>query len=163
MKAIELQLGNLVWAENQNCKILSTDSCYVAVHCLESHIDAGFLPIELIEPLPVNEENLIKLGFKYIAHHDYPGWVSPEYAEGQRIRIWKNEIGSYYFTLNECSDIEIYAVHFLQNLFNCLSGFERELTFGTSFGDTPENWLTEATTRGPEQSPAGLLGKENME
>lgn len=119
MKANELRIGNLVMYDNYNVSVIHglTDSEYgygVSIHygnCCVGCVE------DLIYPIPLTEEWLLKLGFEKINST----WCSI----GNQFRI--NIDLNIEFHLNWLG-IKVQYVHQLQNLYFALTGKEMAMS-----------------------------------
>lgn len=119
MKAEELRIGNLVYAE--------TGLPSLEVHTVMAgdihDIDSGRAKVE---PIPLTEEWLLNLGFKLHSRHSYHNYIL---ENGFCVSIWMEdkpcagfeEKGICYWGENY---ISIKHVHQLQNLYFALYGQE---------------------------------------
>jgi hypothetical protein len=103
----ELRIGNWVELENHVCALNKTTFKAILFGNYKS-----------LNPVPITEEWLLKLGFKFNNfNEDY-------YFENFsfRLHLWKNENEFVYYWKG--GNIFIQYVHQLQNLFYCLTGQE---------------------------------------
>lgn len=126
MKASELRIGNYIklMLNHEDYKTLQ-----VNLHDLES--------VELktgdYEPIPITEELLMQLGFKYVdkGDHDYNTYTDPNHDYYLQIDVRRRD-GKYsildnsFDDLRDFSMVDIMYVHQLQNLYFALTGEELE-------------------------------------
>ena len=111
MKPQELRIGNYLWDIE--------DDYLVTVECIDDSIN-GFNPnyLEIINPIQLTKEWLLKFGFAYRLKHAGTTEIFMPYTE---FKIIYNHITKkyYYIKWNE-----IKHVHQLQNLYFALTGEE---------------------------------------
>ena len=126
MKASELRIGNLVDViEFKNVEVLG-----VSMNNIGLKVDSStFLSVDIneINPIPLTEEWLLKLGFKYkkwddhfiIKNGNYFNSIK-KYDDGWHYNTDESDATCYYLTT-------IQYVHQLQNLYFALTGEELEI------------------------------------
>jgi len=77
---------------------------------------------EGIEPIPITEELLLKLGFIFKDNIYY----SPEYRIGNRLKVIGFD-GNYIVSFNMYFNIDIKYLHQLQNIYCAITGDELEV------------------------------------
>jgi hypothetical protein len=124
MGANELRLNNLIQDTNTNILIVNGLHENKIYSIYPFGVDAKFeqtTDANKIEPIPLTEESIIKLGFKYYADAQY-------ILEINDIEFnWDKETGIYIFNGDSefCFELEhIEYVHQLQNLFFALTNTE---------------------------------------
>ncbi len=133
LEAKDLRIGNLVYGVAGNKKIVAEVTDLDNVNLTEYPIwlaskdGDGEDEYESIEPIPLTEEWLLKLGFEYdeFSDEDNP-FLDLRY---NRFLFQSDKSVNYntvYLTINK-TDIKIKYVHELQNIFYCLTGNELEI------------------------------------
>jgi hypothetical protein len=134
MKATELRIGNLVYGFGEFkdtaapvCSLHSDNTLRLTI----LNQSVGCFSAELIQPILLTEEWLVKMGFELINTHLASGGNYYMYM-GVAIDLYvdKGEMKLYYFTERVDRmdfDYEIKYVHQLQNLYFALNGEELEI------------------------------------
>lgn len=130
MKATELRIGNLVLVKGKFIGEISE----LREVTISINGNSGVFTYEDIEPIPLTEEWLVKLGFEKRFDTegcnlwDYESEMQKSWANrGQGFFCLANFIGDHGFWLDLQSRRTIRCVHELQNLFNSITG--EELTY----------------------------------
>ena len=122
MEATELRISNIV-----NCNDKRHHEPYIVVESITSEcINVDFRPYNLneLEPIPLTEDWLLKLGFVKRADCEFDFWKNSMW----KLKEYKNK---KYYQLYHCSDevdcTMIKFVHQIQNLFYSLTGEELKI------------------------------------
>ena len=119
MKATELRIGNLVWDDYSGEMIVS--QIYQSNVSLRKTINLseGIYGIDNIEPIPLTEEWLLKLGFNHNADENEFYWLD-EFSIAKR--------SDFEVFLNDEYICDLQYFHQLQNLYFALTGEELTIT-----------------------------------
>lgn len=123
MKASELRIGNLVLNDAVVNSIAVIGAEYPALKTPQwNYIHAKY---ELIKPIQLTEEWLLKFGFKKNEDYDFEERIFNEYFFPEDWQLWS--IGSFNnkgYVIEEFDNPPLQYVHQLQNLYFALTGEE---------------------------------------
>lgn len=124
MKGNELRIGNIIYWDSKG----KPDNNFLCTHIVKSvdendvWVQAGYVRIERIKPMPINKSKLILFGFYWTDENN-------EYLELQltpKIKLTA-DISNNFSTVvlsPKLNEIEINSIHQLQNLYYVLTGEE---------------------------------------
>ena len=132
MKVTELRIGNIIGGTYTDyddgsekydvCKVVALDSVGAAEYPIWVQGNANVEKYDSFDPVPLTDEWLIKLGFKYLSEHLC--WNKNEHD----VSFYSSGVIEFIPFGDDCYPVHIKYVHQLQNIYFALRGEELHFT-----------------------------------